>query len=276
VPPRNYYSRFDWSFEFQEEDHDQGEKTFLGETGNFDGGDIIDIICRQPATAEFIARHLYNFFVADEPQVPAWSVTPPNDLEAIKLLAKTFSESNYDIREVLRVLFLSDFFKNARFTKIKSPAEVVVGTLRLVGQDKLPGPGIGDLSKQAGYMGQELLNPPSVEGWHTGVEWINSGSLMKRINFVADMLGDTSRPGVQKIIGRLQAQGNLDPEELVDRCLELVGPVKAGASTLKQLVEHVAQRGELTWNNDDDAEASTARVGELLQLIASVKEYQYS
>ena len=139
----------------------------------------------------------------------------------------------------------------------------------------LPGPGIGDLSKQAGYMGQELLNPPSVEGWHTGVEWINSGSLMKRINFVADMLGDTSRPGVRRMIGRLQAQGNLGPEELVDRCLELVGPVKAGTATLQQLVEHVAQKGELTWDTDQDAEASTARVSELLQLIASVKEYQY-
>ena len=124
-------------------------------------------------------------------------------------------------------------------------------------------------------MGQELLNPPSVEGWHTGVEWINSGSLMKRINFVADMLGDTSKPGVQKIIGRLQAQGNLGPEELVNRCLELVGPVKAGAATLRQLEEHVAQKGECTWDTTDDATASTARVGELLQLIASVKEYQY-
>tara|TARA_Y100000588_G_scaffold53298_1_gene50240 strand:+ start:731 stop:1213 length:483 start_codon:yes stop_codon:yes gene_type:complete len=135
VLPRNYYSRYDWIFEYQPEDHDEGEKTFLGHTGNFNGEDIIDIICQQPATAEFIARHLYNFFVADEPQVPAWSVTPPNDPEAVKLLAKTFTEPNYDIRSVLRVLFLSDFFKSARFTQIKSPAEVVVGTLRLVGQD---------------------------------------------------------------------------------------------------------------------------------------------
>jgi len=275
VPPRNYYSRFDWSFEYQDEDHDYGEKTFLGETGDFNGEDIIDIICRQPATAEFIARHLYNFFVADEPQVPAWSVTPPRDPEAIDLLAKTFTESNYDIRSVLRVLFLSDFFKDARYTKIKSPAEVVVGTLRLVGQDKLPPPGIGDMSKQAGYMGQELLNPPSVEGWHTGVEWINSGSLMKRINFVADMLGDTSKPGVKRIVDRLQAQGNLGPEEMVDRCLELVGPVKAGAATLQQLVEHAAQSGELTWDTEKDTAESTAKVGELLQLIASVKEFQY-
>ncbi len=275
VPPRNYYSRFDWDFEYQEEDHDHGEKTFLGRTGDFNGEDIIDIICQQSATAEFVARHLYNFFVADEPQVPAWSVTPPNDPQAIETLARAFIESNYDIRSVLRVLFLSDFFKDARFTKIKSPAEVVVGTLRLVGQDILPGPGIGDLSKQAGYMGQELLNPPSVEGWHTGVEWINSGSLMKRINFVAGMLGDTSRPGVRRIIDRLQAQGDLRPQELVDSCLELVGPVKAGAATMQQLVEHAGQHGNLTWETDEDTDTSTARVGELLQLIASVKEFQY-
>ncbi|MBM11374.1 MAG: hypothetical protein CL759_04775 [Chloroflexi bacterium] len=103
------------------------------------------------------------------------------------------------------------------------------------------------MSKQAGYMGQELLNPPSVEGWHTGIEWINSGSLMKRINFVADMIGDTSRPGVKRIIDRLQAQGSLGPAELVDQCLDLVGPVKAGAASHQQLVEHASQRGEFRW-----------------------------
>ena len=275
VPPRNYYSRHDWSFEYQEEDHDHGEKTFLGETGTFDGEDIIEIICRQPATAQFIARHLYNFFVADEPQVPAWSVIPPEDPQAIKTLSQAFVESNYDIRSVLRVLFLSDFFKAARYTKIKSPAEVVVGTLRLVGQDKLPPPGIGDLSKQAGYMGQELLNPPSVEGWHTGVEWINSGSLMKRINFVADKLGDTSMPGVKKIISRLRTQGNLAPEALVDSCLDIIGPVKAGTTSRQQLAEHVSQKGELTWSSEEEKATSTARIGELLQLISSIKEFQY-
>ena len=165
--------------------------------------------------------------------------------------------------------------KDARYTKIKSPAEVVVGTLRMVGQNKLPPPGIGDLSKQAGYMGQELLNPPSVEGWHTGMEWINSGSLMKRINFVADKLGNTAMPGVQKIIGRLQAQGNLGPEVLVDSCLDIIGPVKAGASSHQQLVEHVSQKGECTWNTEEETAASTARIGELLQLISSIKEFQY-
>ena len=276
VPPRNYYSRFDWGFEYQDEDHDDGEKTFLGQTGRFNGEDIIDIICQQPATAQFLARHLYSFFVADEPQVAAWSVTPPKDPQAIETLANVFVESHYDIRAVLKELFLSDFFKEARFAKIKSPAEVVVGTLRLVGQDRLPAPGIGDLSKQAGYMGQELLNPPSVEGWSTGVGWINSGSLMKRINFVAGMIGDTSKPGVQRIVDRLHAHGNLGPVELVDRCLDLVGPIKVGEATHHQLVEHASEQGEILWDTNDDVARSTGRVGELLQLIASVKEYQYS
>ena len=157
--PRGPIGRFDWFFEYRDEDHDDTEKTFLGETGNFNGEDIIDIVCRQPATAEFIARHLYNFFVADEPQVPAWAVTPPNDQDAIDLLADTLMESDYDIRATLRVLFNSDFFKNARFARLKSPTEVVVGTLRLVGGAEFPAPGLGDLSRQPCYMGQDLAQP---------------------------------------------------------------------------------------------------------------------
>ena len=153
--------RFDWFFQYKEEDHDDTEKTFLGETGNFDGEDILNIVCQQPATAEFIARHLYNFFVADEAQVPAWAVTPPKDQDAIELLADTLMESDYDIRATLKVLFNSDFFKNARFARLKSPTEVVVGTLRLVGGAEFPAPGLGDLSRQPCYMGQDLLNPPA-------------------------------------------------------------------------------------------------------------------
>ena len=98
---------------------------------------------------------------------------------------------------------------------------------------------------------------------------------MKRINFVAGMLGDTCRPGVQGIIARLKAQGNLGPEALVDSCLDLVGPMEVRPSTRQHLVEHVAQRGEMRWGTNEEDEASTERVGETLQLIASVREYQY-
>ena len=77
--PRLPYGRFPWKFEYRPEDHDDGEKTFLGHKGNFNGEDIIDIVVQQPACAKFICRHLYNFFVADEPQVPAWRSEPPRD-----------------------------------------------------------------------------------------------------------------------------------------------------------------------------------------------------
>ena len=274
--PRFPIGRYDWEFEYRPEDHDEGEKTFLGETGNFNGEDIINIICEQPATAEFIGRHLYNFFVADEPQVPAWAVTPPQDPQAVELLANTFVESNYDIRSVLKVLFNSDFFKNARFAKIKSPAEVVVGTLRLVGGSEFPAPGIGNLSRQPSYMGQDLMNPPSVEGWHTGAEWINSGSLARRINFTADLVGDVSRPGTKAIVNRLKTQAVSSPEHLVDACLDLMGPLDVTPESHKELVDFVEEDGQLSWDTEQASEASVQRVGELLQLIVALREYQYA
>ena len=130
--PRYPYGRYSSQFVYNPADHDEDEKTFLGETGNFNGEEIIDIIARQPATARFVARHLYNFFVADEPQVPAWQETPPRDPEAIKMLEDAYFESNYNLTAMLRTLFNSEFFKNARFAKVKSPAETVAGTMRLV------------------------------------------------------------------------------------------------------------------------------------------------
>ena len=79
-------------------DHDNSEKTFLGQTGNFGGEDIIDIICADPATARFLARHLYNFFVADDVQVPAWRLTPPRDSNAIEQMEKAYFDSGYEIK----------------------------------------------------------------------------------------------------------------------------------------------------------------------------------
>lgn len=63
--PAQPYGRYVSRFVYNPADHDNGDKTFLGHTGNFNGEDVIDIICQQPATARFLSRHLYNFFVAD-------------------------------------------------------------------------------------------------------------------------------------------------------------------------------------------------------------------
>jgi uncharacterized protein (DUF1800 family) len=271
--PRLPYGRFPWKFKYLPEDHDDTEKTFLGHTGNFNGEDIINIIVQQPACHRFIARHLYNFFVADEPQVPAWQITPPRDPQAIDALAASFRESGGELKAVLRTLFTSDFFKQARFSKIKSPAELVVSTLRIVGGEELPRPRYGEeVAMQPTYMGQDLLNPPSVEGWHTGAEWINSGSLMSRINFAAEMFGDTSRPGVQAIIARLKAKGTLTPEQLVDGCLDLMGPLQVEDETRQELLEQARSGGNLSWNAAD----AEQRVVEMLQLIVAMREYQFN
>jgi uncharacterized protein (DUF1800 family) len=271
--PRLPYGRHPWSFKYLPEDHDETEKTFLGHTGNFNGEDIIDIIVQQPACHRFIARHLYNFFVADEPQVPAWQIEEPRDPAAIDALAASFKESGGEMKAVLRTLFTSDFFKNARYNKIKSPAELVVSTLRQVGGEAVPRPYYGEqIAMQPTYMGQDLLNPPSVEGWHTGSEWINSGSLMSRINFTADMFGDVSRPGVQDIIARLKTKGNMTPEQLVDACLDLMGPLEYGDDAKGELLEQATAGGDLDWSTAD----AEQRVAGLLQLIVAMREYQFN
>ena len=274
--PRFPIGRFEWSFQYREDDHDDTEKTFLGQTGNFDGEDIIRIISENPACAKFIARHLYSYFVADEVQVPAWSVTPPRDPEAVDLLANTLMNNDYDIRSTLRVLFNSEFFKNARFERLKNPAEVVIGALRMVGGSEFPAPGIGELASQPKYMGQDLLNPPSVEGWHTGAEWINSGSLMRRINFTAELVGDVSRPGIKNMVDRLIAIGDTSAEAVVDSCLDLMGPLEVNPESLTELNGFVTKGGDFAWDSEADIEKSTSRVSALLQLIVSLREFQYA
>ena len=274
--PRFPYGRFPWKFEFRPEDHDETDKTFLGNTGNFNGDDIVDIVVQQTACHSFVARHLYNFFVADEPQVPAWQIEEPRDPEAVDAIAKVFVDSNLEIRPVLRFIFNSDFFKSeaVRFQRVKSPAEVVVGTVNMIDEFKGPVPYLEtDLSRQPGYMGQGILDPPSVEGWHTGKEWINSGSLVARINFVAGMVTNPEHQGVRYIIDRVAADpASETPLGFVDNTLRYMGMVEVGEDTREELIDHVTSGGPITFNgNGNDG----ARVMEMMSLIASTREYQF-
>ena len=156
------YGRIFWHHEYREHDHDDGTKSFLGESGPFDGQDVVEIICRQDATARFVSRHLYNYFVADEVPVPQWNETPPRDPDAIDQLAAAYFEHEHDIRSVLRVLFNSDFFKRARFHRVKSPTEVIIGTLRRTGEYQVPdggNSGIYAVMEEGGFMGTEVARP---------------------------------------------------------------------------------------------------------------------
>jgi uncharacterized protein (DUF1800 family) len=274
--PRNPLGRFYWNFEYKPEDHDDGEKTFLGHTGNFNGEDIINILADQPATPRFLARHLYNFFVADEAQVPAWNITPPRDPEAIQTLVDAYNDSKGDIRSILRVLFKSDFFKNARFEHVKSPAELVVGTVRIAGNYNGPRPGLTALAMECNWQGQELLNPPSVESWHTGSEWIDGGALVRRVNFAAGVLGDTSLPGVRSVVEGLRFKGSLAPADFVTQCLEALGPLEVSESTHSELLDQAQEDGNLNWGTDEERTSSEKRVGIMLALIAASRDYQFA
>ncbi len=267
-------------FMFIEDDHDFSEKTFLGETGSFDGEDIIDIIVRQPATARFISRHLYNFFVEDELQVPSWATEPPRDEDAIQQLSQVFLDSGGQMRAVLSALFNSDFFKNARqFKKVKSPTELVAGVLKQTGEFSEPKPGLFQFAMTTlngsliegpmAIMGQRLMNPPTVEGWHTGHEWIDSGTLSERVGFVESQFEDIAKPGVADMVERI---GELDaePSELVDRCLDILGGIAVSEQTYSSLVDYAQELRNIKDEND------SVGVHNLLQMTASTVDYQFA
>lgn len=155
-------------FRFARWQHDYGEKEFLGKRGQFDGDDIIEIILQQPQTAIHITEKLWWEFI---------SATP--DETEIKRLAAIFRDNNYEIKPLLRAMFLSKTFRDTGnyATLIKSPVELLVGTLHslqlTVANNYL-------LVRAARFMGQDIFNPPTVKGWPGGTTWIDANSLLIR------------------------------------------------------------------------------------------------
>ncbi|MEC9320805.1 MAG: DUF1800 family protein, partial [Chloroflexota bacterium] len=271
------FGHFASSFIYDEDDHDGTEKTFLGRTGNFNGEDIVDIICEQPATAKFICRHLYTFFVEDEPQVHTWSIEEPRNPEAIEAMIKVFIETDGDIRSILRFVFNSDFFKGARYKRVKNPSELVAGTIKLTGMyDVIPreGEALATLYGTASVMGQALMNPPTVEGWHTGSEWIDGGTLNERVNFAVNQFDDVSTPGFKDILSRLGDQVKSD--DLVGRCLDLIGPIEVGDETYAALSSYADAVGDLDLSTDQARTENSVKISRMIQLIVSTREYQFA
>ncbi len=260
------HGRLDWQFIYRPEDHDDSEKTFLNQTGRFNGEDVLDIICGHPASSWFLAGKLYAFFVSDHPNEAATQV-----------IAEDLRRTGGDVRSAMRTIFLSDFFRSedARRAKVKSPAEVVAGVARLAGAFGAPRWNIVNLALDTNFMGQEILNPPTVEGWHTGTEWVDTGTLMERVNSAALLLGDPAQPGVRNIIRRLrESNGTYTPEELVDSCLNLCGALEVSGATRHELTAFAASQGELTFESQFADGCAEQRIADLLQLIVSTREYQ--
>ena len=189
------------------------------------------------------------------------------------MLEDEYFGSNYNIRSMLRVLFNSDAFKNARFARIKGPIETVIGTLRLAGEWSTPKPGFEAIFEEMKHMGQEILNPPSVEGWHTGREWIDGGTLVRRINFIADYVGDASYPGIQDMVQKLAAEGpTISPEGMVEGCLRLLGHYELTDENHQMLVNHARKSGVLSTDTPEFSKQFCV----LLQMIVATKEYLYA
>ena len=259
--PPFFLGPFPMEFRFDPTDHDEGEKEFLGEVGNWNGEDIVDITVRQRATAEFVSRRLYQFFVADEA-----------DEDEVQRLADVFQANDGEIRAVLRSIFESDHFKSeaVRYRKVKSPTELVFGVARLTDRFDLPDMEASQLASHPMFMGQHLLNPPSVEGWHEGEEWIDSGALVERINFASTELERRDAPGIRRMVEHVRDSGELGSEQYVAACLDAMGCIDVSDRTFGLVAEHAATQLEPA-NEDEE----TDRAIEMFQLIASTPDYQY-
>jgi uncharacterized protein (DUF1800 family) len=170
-------------FHFAPMQQDHGPKNFTGRTGPLNGDEIIDILVKKPACAQFIGRKLWRFFVEDDP--------PPQVVDAV---ASSIRSHNYEMRPLLREIFSSAEFYSDRVmrTQIKSPVQYIVQTSKLL-EAQLPSPIVAQNAMR--QMGQILFAPPNVKGWDGGKAWISTSTLLFRYNFANYMInGDAMLP----------------------------------------------------------------------------------
>ena len=168
-----------------------------------------------------------------------------------------------------------------KLPKVKSPTELVAGVLKQTGEFNKPKPGIHVLANTTlngsatdgtmSIMGQMLMNPPTVEGWHTGHEWINSGTLSERISFVEDQFSDESKPGIKEIISRIGSLEN-DPSAIIDQCLDLMGGINVSESTYEALVAYTQELQGFTGKEISEGTG----IHNVLQMVASTVDYQFA
>lgn len=198
-------------FFFNADEHDFERKQFLGKSGRFDGGDIIDILMQHPATPRFIGGKLLRFFA-----------TPQPSDEAVQAAGKLLDQTQLDIKWFLRELFLSAYFYSDECyrRRIASPVEFAVGTVRSLGV-RLPA---AELNNHIQAMGQELLAPPNVKGWDGEQAWINSSTWPARLSFAQTVSGLFSENayGPHLPLEQIVPPELADPRAVVDHLVNLL------------------------------------------------------
>ena len=151
--------------------HDTGNKTFMGKTGNFNGDHMIDIIFQQRATARYLPSRLFQFLAYRNP-----------DSKVIDRLADVFVTSKFSVRALVREILLSPEFRSPQAYRaiIRSPVDFVVSTFRTMGLET----DAAGLAAAMSRMNQDLFDPPNVAGWPGGPSWLTSNTLIERLNFV--------------------------------------------------------------------------------------------
>ncbi len=167
----------DLEFIVNKDKHDSNEKIILTHTGNFTGEEVIDILLSQDAAAKFIVKKIYKEFVNED-----------LDINIINLYAEILKSNNYELKPLLKTIFLSkDFYSEKNIgSHIKSPVELVISTYKKLGLNNTPG--IPDFNQSTTAMGQTLFWPPTVAGWAGGRTWITPALLMERGNFARSFL----------------------------------------------------------------------------------------
>lgn len=259
------YDRSTGEFRFVRAHHDEGPKKIWSHTGPFTGDDLVDLILQNPATARFLARKLFIYFVHDDPSG-----------EVVEHLASVLRESRYNVAVLLENLFASEEFYSPRAlgSQIKSPVELVVGTLRALGVRDGPYEALADAVRR---MGQELLEPPNVKGWEGGRSWIDANRVFHRYNAVADLIESLPRPngtkGVDVVSETLGGRSFSRIEEVVEylvrSCLGV--PLSEGK---KQALAEIARALPAPSEWSRRKEEANAHLRALLVALTSCPEYQ--
>ncbi|MCH8269827.1 MAG: DUF1800 domain-containing protein [Planctomycetes bacterium] len=269
------YTFVDDEFTFQPRNHDDGPKAILGRSGRMDGDDFVNAILARRACSRHMCRKLYKFFVAGVPE--SSRQTDPEANSVIRSLASLFAARDYEIKPVLRKLFLSEHFygPGVMNEQIKSPAELTVGAIRTL---NVPPRDLSILLDAMDLMGQSVLFPPSVKGWDGGRSWINTSTLFVRQNTLSYLLTGKKPAGYDALanlekydpmpllspLARVAPGADRDAAQVVDYLMRFTlgrTPPRARKSLLAFMAGH---------DNRVTPEIATG----LLLLITAMPEYQ--
>jgi uncharacterized protein (DUF1800 family) len=189
------FRRIDGQFYFNARQHDDGFKTFLGQSGDLNGDDVIEIIFKQPAAARYFAQKLLTFFLYSDPEP-----------ELVDATAALIRKNDFTMAPVMSTLFRSQVFYSDRAYRalVKSPIEFVVGSFQLYGVSEVKPATIGALQR----MGQVPFHPPSVKGWDGGMQWLNTQTLLARENFSSALLSSPAMPDTSWLVDSLPASAS--------------------------------------------------------------------